>query len=234
MRPYLENVWTLSAACTREAAGAWSAVERSPLAFLRRPSLWVLLFGLVMAPLWPWHSPLEALPALEVAAPMLFGPQPAPQPLADIVSSRLATIVRPSPEPVLDGFPVTITAYTSDVVWTDNEPFVTATGRWVGPGTIALSRDLLETYTPGAPFDFGDRVWIPGFGEFRVDDTLNRRWTRRVDIWLASGHEARRHGLQQGRLYAIPDHDAAGVGLLASTLGTPVPSWGDASRTYVP
>jgi 3D (Asp-Asp-Asp) domain-containing protein len=235
MKPYLENVWTMSAAKTREAAvEAWVAVESSPLSFLRRPSLWLLLFGLFMAPLSPWHSPLEALPALEVAAPMLFGPDPEPQPLGSILSARLAAIVRPSPEPILDGLPVTITAYTSEVRWTDEEPFVTATGRWVGPGIVALSRDLIRTYTPGAPFDYGDRVWIPGLGEFQVEDTLNRRYTQRVDIWVNSGRTARHMGIRRGRLYGMALPGAPEIGLLAETRTGTQPPWEGLSRIAVP
>jgi 3D (Asp-Asp-Asp) domain-containing protein len=228
MKPYLENVWSASAVRAHEMGAAGLAgVRRARVALLRRPSLWLFLFGLVMAPLSPWHTPLEALPALEVAAPLLFAPDPAPEPVMRVVPFRLAAILRPSPEPLLEGIPVTVTAYTSDVKWTDDEPLVTATGRWAQRGMIALSRDLLRTYTPGAPFDYGDRVLVSGLGEFLVEDTLNRRWTRRVDIWVPSADEARQHGRRQAQLFAIPAPEAIqGIPILAS-LATPPPPWVD-------
>ncbi len=228
MKPYLENVWSASAVYAHEVGVVGlSGVRRARVALIRRPSLWVLLFGLVMAPLSPWHTPLEALPALEVAAPLLFAPDPALEPLEGVVSYRLAAILRPSPEPLHEGIPVTVTAYTSDVAWTDDEPLVTATGRWVQRGIIALSRDLLRTYTPGAPFDYGDRIRLSGFGEFLVEDTLNRRWTRRVDIWVPSAEEARRLGRRQERLFEVPERDVIDVGLLVAALAPPPPPWVD-------
>lgn len=59
---------------------------------------------------------------------------------------------------------------------------------------MALSRDLLARYTPGAPFRFGDIVRIEGIGDFVVEDTMNRRYERRADIWFEHVHEAREFG----------------------------------------
>ena len=71
---------------------------------------------------------------------------------------------------------------------------MTASSRHARPGTVALSRDLLRTFTPGAPFDFGDRVLIPGMGMYVVDDTMSPRWTRMADIWFADLQTARKWG----------------------------------------
>jgi 3D (Asp-Asp-Asp) domain-containing protein len=89
---------------------------------------------------------------------------------------------------------VTVTGYTSALKQTDASPTVTASSRHARPGTVALSRDLLRTFTPGAPFDFGDRVLIPGMGMYVVDDTMSPRWTRMADIWFEDLSTAKRWG----------------------------------------
>ncbi len=89
---------------------------------------------------------------------------------------------------------VEVTGYTSDRRDTDANPEVTASSHKTRPGTIALSRDLLRTFTPGAPFDFGDRVLIPGMGIYVIEDTMHPRWTHKADIWFGDLATARRWG----------------------------------------
>jgi len=133
------------------------------------------------------------------------------------------------PDPLLEGVPVTMTAYSSEIGQTDEDPHVTATGSTARSGVIALSRDLLREYTPGAPFRYGDRVFIEGHGEFIVEDTMHPRWTRRVDLWSASREEAVHFGRRRGRLHAVPNpkiqvvrvdgpHRAGGLGDPGATL----------------
>lgn len=85
---------------------------------------------------------------------------------------------------------VLATGYSSSVAETDETPFVTAANTPTRPGTLALSRDLLHEYTPGAPFSFGDRVRVHGLGEFLVEDVMNARWSNRIDVWFPSRDEA--------------------------------------------
>lgn len=89
---------------------------------------------------------------------------------------------------------IQVTAYTSELGETDDTPDVTATNTTPTPGTLALSRDLLRTFTPGAPFAFGDKVLIPGVGVFEVKDTMHPRWKRKADIWMQSVQDARAWG----------------------------------------
>jgi 3D (Asp-Asp-Asp) domain-containing protein len=93
--------------------------------------------------------------------------------------------------------PVTVTGYTSCPSQTDDTPEITATLQPTRPGTLALSRDLLRTFTDGAPFDFGDRVLIPGMGIYVVEDTMHSRWRLRADIWFHDSETARRWGRRQ-------------------------------------
>jgi 3D (Asp-Asp-Asp) domain-containing protein len=89
---------------------------------------------------------------------------------------------------------IQVTAYTSRPSETDSTPSLTATNTKTKPGTIALSRDLLRTFTPGAPFDFGDKVLIPGVGVFEAHDTMHPRWKGKADIWFTSPAKARAWG----------------------------------------
>lgn len=87
---------------------------------------------------------------------------------------------------------VTVTGYTSG--HRDADGPLTAVSRQPRPGTIALSRDLLRNFTPGAPFSFGDRVLVPGMGIYVVEDTMHPRWTHKADIWFDDGATARKWG----------------------------------------
>jgi len=128
---------------------------------------------------------------------------------------------------VLAFYDITVTGYSSSRRETDSTPHLTASMTRVRPGCLALSRDLLRTFTPGAPFDFGDWVVIPGAGVFVVEDTMNRRWKRRADIWFPTRREALRWGkrsLSIARLPAAPgEEDSPLVAMLgrASRLQTP-------------
>ena len=89
---------------------------------------------------------------------------------------------------------VSVSAYTSRMCETDDTPFITAANTSTRPGVLALSRDLLKRYTPGAPFDFGDVVHINGMGDFVVEDSMAGRWQHRADIWFESVDDARSFG----------------------------------------
>lgn len=85
---------------------------------------------------------------------------------------------------------VVTTGYSSSIYETDDTPFLTAANTQTRPGIVALSRDLLKPYTPGALFSFGDRIYVSGLGEFIVEDSMNGRWEKRMDIWFPSRREA--------------------------------------------
>ncbi len=89
---------------------------------------------------------------------------------------------------------VSVSGYTSRICETDSTPFITAANTLTRPGVVALSRDLLKRYTPGAPFDFGDVVHLAGIGDFVVEDAMAGRWQRRADIWFQGLAEAKAFG----------------------------------------
>jgi 3D (Asp-Asp-Asp) domain-containing protein len=121
-------------------------------------------------------------------------------------------VARPEPEPVVQPgdsadpvrfVRVDVTGYCSRVEETDADPLITAMCTVTGSGVIALSRDLLRTFTPGAPFDFGDKVLLPGAGIFTIEDTMHPRWQRRADIWFPTVDEAYAWGRRVGFLTRV-------------------------------
>lgn len=95
---------------------------------------------------------------------------------------------------------VTVSGYTSRACETDSTPNITAAMTSTRRGVIALSRDLVRRYTPGAPFEFGDVVHLNGIGDFVVEDVMAERWSRRADIWFESVPEARHFGRRHAML----------------------------------
>lgn len=77
---------------------------------------------------------------------------------------------------------VTATAYTSRVSETSGDPYLAAWNNKLTPGekSIAVSRDLLKRgLTNGA------EVKIEGLsGVYTVRDKMNKRWKRRIDIYM--------------------------------------------------
>jgi len=87
-------------------------------------------------------------------------------------------------------FNVTVTTYNPTTRQCDSTPNITADGTkfktWKATQYryVALSRELLSRW--GGPFDYGDYIVIEGTGKwdglYQVRDTMNPKWTNRVDI----------------------------------------------------
>ena len=87
-------------------------------------------------------------------------------------------------------YTVTVTTYNPTVRQCDSTPNITADGTkfhtWKASSYryVALSRDLLSRW--GGPFEYGDYIVIEGTGDrdgvYQVRDTMNPKWTNRVDI----------------------------------------------------
>ncbi|OGH93601.1 MAG: hypothetical protein A2538_05245 [Candidatus Magasanikbacteria bacterium RIFOXYD2_FULL_41_14] len=84
-----------------------------------------------------------------------------------------------------------ITAYTSTIDQTDDDPFIAASGKRVYDGMIAANGLPMGTMVK-IPALFGDKV-------FRVDDRMNRRYAfGRFDIWMdATRAQARQFGVKR-------------------------------------
>ncbi len=100
------------------------------------------------------------------------------------------------------GLEVTVTAYNSVVEQTDADPLIAAWGDRIAPGMsiVAVSRDLIpQGLTRRA------RVRIHGLpGEFLVLDKMNKRYARRIDIYMGEDiAAARQFGRREARIYWI-------------------------------
>lgn len=82
---------------------------------------------------------------------------------------------------------ITITSYNNHANQTDDSPNITATGRPVRENMVAASPDLL---TKGI-IRYGDLVYIDCMKQwYVVEDTMNKRFERRLDIFLFSKDES--------------------------------------------
>ncbi len=94
--------------------------------------------------------------------------------------------------PPVDITYVTVTAYTPSVEECDDNPEHTAIMTKPTPGTIAVSRDLLE-----AGWTFGKRVWIKNHGVFVINDLMNTRHSKQIDIVMFDKKQAVRFGKRE-------------------------------------
>ena len=83
---------------------------------------------------------------------------------------------------------VDASAYSSTVKQTNSSPFIGAWGSKLVPGqkSIAISRDLLKK-----GLTHNSIVKIKGLdGEYLVKDKMNKRWTKKIDIYMGVDTEA--------------------------------------------
>lgn len=106
--------------------------------------------------------------------------QPAPSPPINIYQYQ---------QPIYS-LKATVTAYTNRVQETNCDPENTATmERAVVGGTCAVSRDLMHW--------LGGRIYIEGVGVRRVNDLMNARFERSVDIFVGDVKQAKEFGRQE-------------------------------------
>lgn len=89
---------------------------------------------------------------------------------------------------------VMATAYNSLENQTDSSPWITASGTRCKEGVIA------SNFLP-----FGTKLMIEGFGNqiFTVEDRMNRRYKRRIDIWFRQYKDARQFGIRKIKYYVV-------------------------------
>lgn len=89
-----------------------------------------------------------------------------------------------------------VSAYTSSVDETNEDPFTTALGKRTGPGIIACPSKL----------EFGTKVEIEGV-EYVCEDRMNKRYRDKnnFDIWMTEKHLAYEFGRQQLEVKIIKD-----------------------------
>lgn len=89
---------------------------------------------------------------------------------------------------------VLATAYNSLPGQTDSSPWTTASGTRCREGVIASNH-----------LPMGTKVMIDGFGDrvFVVEDRMNKRYNKRIDIWFRNYHEAKRFGIRKVRYHVL-------------------------------
>ena len=100
----------------------------------------------------------------------------------------------PIPEPVeeVKSVEAVVTAYSSRVEETDSTPFTTASGSKVRTGVVAANWLPLGTQIRIPEF-FGSQV-------FTVEDRMNKRHSKKVDVWFSDTGEALRFGKKITRI----------------------------------
>lgn len=111
------------------------------------------------------------------------------------VSVSVAKIENKIDEVVTISADVTATMYNAVTGQCDSDPLVTAGMYKINPNKasehkwVALSRDLLKRW--GGQFDYGDTIRIENAGdksgEYTVVDTMNKRFTNKIDILETKG-----------------------------------------------
>ncbi len=102
-----------------------------------------------------------------------------------------------------EGHPLVFTAYNALVGQTDDTPNITASNKQIFPGVLALSRELITRYGYGGNINYGDKVWM--VVPMQVEDTMNKRWRERGDVYMLNYDEARQFGRRSGILYHESD-----------------------------
>ena len=97
------------------------------------------------------------------------------------------------------GQPVLITAYNAHESQTDDTPTVTASNGPVTEGNLALSRDFLKRFDPKNDVAFGDSVWL--IIHMKVDDTMNKKYLSRADVFMWDYSDAVNFGVKEGMVY---------------------------------
>jgi 3D (Asp-Asp-Asp) domain-containing protein len=110
----------------------------------------------------------------------------------DAVNKNLVQVV----DMFTHGDPLLITAYNAHESQTDDTPLITASNGTVKVGNMALSRDFLKRFDPKNDVAFGDSVWL--IIHMKVDDTMNKRYLHRGDIFMWSYSDAVAFGVKEG------------------------------------
>jgi len=83
---------------------------------------------------------------------------------------------------------VDVTGYSSSPEETDDNPFITASGKYVRQGIVAANFLPIGTKIR-FPERFGNQIFV-------VEDRMNKRFYDKVDIWFETKEEAKNFGVQ--------------------------------------
>ncbi len=100
-------------------------------------------------------------------------------------------VLMPQPTKSVTMSIVTVTAYSYSGGMPPHS--ITASGRKVKEGMVAVSRDLERSLK----LAFGDRVLLHGLGVFEFQDRMAQSKRKKVDLFMKSDTKARRFGVKR-------------------------------------
>ena len=132
------------------------------------------------------HQPLVFIRDEDLAADAIMGAEKWPDQDDEEAASTVSRIPKAKALAVGSKVRVLATAYSSTADQTDMNPWITASGTRVHPGTLAAN------FLP-----FGSHVIING-QKYTVEDRLNARYNGKyiVDLWFPSRAEALQFGVR--------------------------------------
>jgi 3D (Asp-Asp-Asp) domain-containing protein len=96
---------------------------------------------------------------------------------------------------------MTVTSYRSVPSQTDSSPWITSIGERVHPHGVAVSRDLLKKN--GGPLNYGDTIYVQGYGFKVVNDVMHKRYKRHIDLWVSTYSQEHRIGVRTKDIWLI-------------------------------
>lgn len=92
---------------------------------------------------------------------------------------------------------VPITAYSSTVDQTDSTPFITASQTYVRWGIVAANFLPFQTKIR-IPDLYGDQIFV-------VEDRMNKRYYKKIDIWMETRTDAINFGLKRRKIEILEE-----------------------------
>lgn len=94
-----------------------------------------------------------------------------------------------------------VTAYRSIPSQTDNSPYTTSIGERVTVRGCAVSQDMLSKN--GGAFNYGDLLYIEGVGFRVINDTMNIKNKKSVDLWVQTYQDEKKVGVSHKRVWLV-------------------------------
>lgn len=96
---------------------------------------------------------------------------------------------------------LTVTSYRSVPNQTDSSPYITSNGERVHKYGCAISRDLHKRW--GGPLDYGDFIYVDGYGLRVVNDLMAARHKNAIDLWVGTFEEEKAVGVKHLNVWII-------------------------------
>lgn len=94
---------------------------------------------------------------------------------------------------------LTLTSYRSVPEQTDTSPYWTSIGERVNSHGVAVSQDLLKS----GIVRYGDLLYIEGQGFKVVNDCMNSRLKKSVDVWVETYEDEKAVGKRPAKVWLV-------------------------------